>query len=192
MGHSPRAPCSRSTTAMLGLQCSGPHETARCLLDWSEPLGVNMYKAHVHAFEVTLHHSQEWLNDVMGELGTEDPQLAYTAFRATLQALRDRLPPRESVELGAQLPMLLRGAYYEGWTLKEEPRTLRSLPRFLKHVHDLAGRGDDFDAERVVRAVFRVLDRHVTAGEIEDVIRTLPEPLVALWEPEEALTLRSP
>ena len=36
-------------------------------------------------------------------------------MRSTLQALQDRLPPDEAVHLGAQLPNIVRGAYYEGW-----------------------------------------------------------------------------
>jgi uncharacterized protein (DUF2267 family) len=36
-----------------------------------------------------------------------------------LHALRDRLPPEIAVHLSAQLPMLVRGIYYEGWKADE-------------------------------------------------------------------------
>jgi uncharacterized protein (DUF2267 family) len=32
-----------------------------------------------------------------------------------LHALRDRLTVNEAAQFGAQLPMLVRGIYYEGW-----------------------------------------------------------------------------
>jgi uncharacterized protein (DUF2267 family) len=67
-----------------------------------------------HAFEVTLQHSQTWLDDVLDELRTDDRPLAYAILRGVLHALRDRLPQAEVVDLGAQLPMLLRGLYYDG------------------------------------------------------------------------------
>lgn len=45
----------------------------------------------------------------MEELDWQDRHAAYLALRATLHALRDRLTVEEVAELGAQLPMLIRG-----------------------------------------------------------------------------------
>ena len=45
----------------------------------------------------------------------ERRQQSYAALRAVLHALRDRLPVQESADLAAQLPVLIRGIYYEGW-----------------------------------------------------------------------------
>src|SRR5690606_12357746 len=40
---------------------------------------------------------------------------SYAALRAVLHALRDRLTVEESAQFAAQLPMLIRGIYYDGW-----------------------------------------------------------------------------
>ena len=40
---------------------------------------------------------------------------SYQALRAVLHALRDRLTVEEAAQLSAQLPMLVRGIYFEGW-----------------------------------------------------------------------------
>ena len=40
------------------------------------------------------------------------------------------------------------------------------------------------DPEQVVRAVFQVLAKHVSAGEIEDVKENLPHELKELWSAE--------
>jgi uncharacterized protein (DUF2267 family) len=60
-------------------------------------------------FDATVHKTNEWLNDVMDALSSRDQHQAYAAMRATLHALRDRLTVEEVAQLGAQLPMLIRG-----------------------------------------------------------------------------------
>src|SRR6185369_5649848 len=56
-----------------------------------------------------------WVKDMMNALGTEDPHQALHALRAGLQALRDRLSVDEAAQLGAQLPLIVRGFFFEGW-----------------------------------------------------------------------------
>jgi uncharacterized protein (DUF2267 family) len=131
-------------------------------------------------FDTTLQKTAIWLNEIMAELGSKDRHLAYLALRATLHALRDRLTVEEAVDLGAQLPMLVRGFYYEGWTLSGKPHKEHKAG-FLSAIRDCFGPGIVPDAERVARAVFKVLGRHVTAGEIKDVKQLLPKDLRDLW-----------
>lgn len=75
-----------------------------------------MNKFHAGPFDEGLQESEVWLRSMMHYLGTEDRQLAYLALRATLHALRDRFRPEEAARLGARLPVVLRGVYYEAWT----------------------------------------------------------------------------
>ena len=133
-------------------------------------------------FDTSLQKTQIWLNDLMSELDWEDqPHKAYLALRTVLHALRDRLTLEETVQLGAQLPMLVRGFYYEGWTLKGKPVKERHLDEFLDHVTKAFKNDPNVNAEKIVRAVFRVLTRHTSPGEIEDVKHTMPKPLRELW-----------
>jgi len=46
---------------------------------------------------------------------------AYKGLRAVLQTVRVRLPLDLAVHFGAQLPMLVRGLYYEGWEPSKGP-----------------------------------------------------------------------
>jgi uncharacterized protein (DUF2267 family) len=142
-----------------------------------------MRKKHaVDVFDGTIQKSHVWLNDVMGELDWhEQPQKAYLALRSVLHALRDRLTVEEAVQLGAQLPMLIRGLYYEGWTLKGKPRKERHEQAFYEHINKAFKADAALDPEQVVRAVFKVLVRHTSAGEIEDVKHILPKALQELW-----------
>ncbi len=133
-------------------------------------------------FDNTMQKTQIWLNDLMQELDWEDkPHKAYLALRTVLQALRDRLTPEEAVQLGAQLPMLVRGFYYEGWTLTDKPHRERHKEQFLDHVRDVFRRDVTVNPQQVVRAVFRVLQRHTSPGEIDDVKHLMPKPLRELW-----------
>ncbi len=143
----------------------------------------------LEVFDTTLHKTHAWLKEVMKELGTEDRHKAYLALRSVLHALRDRLTVEEVAQLGAQLPMLIRGFYYEGWDPTGKPVKERHKEDFLAHIYRAfkttrAGE-PDIDPEAVARAVFRVLARKISEGEIEDIARILPREIRELW-PEEA------
>ena len=98
-----------------------------------------------------------------------------------LHALRDRLIVEEAADLGAQLPMLLRGAYFEGWKPAGKPLKERHLTEFLRHVStELAGTEPE-DPKVVTRGVFAVLARHLSPGQLADIRQGLPEQVRELW-----------
>jgi uncharacterized protein (DUF2267 family) len=134
----------------------------------------------LEVFDSTLQKTAAWLNDVSAELSLHDRHQAYQALRAVLHALRDRLTVEEVTQLGAQLPMLVRGFYYEGWTLSGKPVKWHKA-EFLAHITKDFPLADEIDPERVVSGVFSVLARRVSAGEIDDVKHVLPKELRALW-----------
>ena len=92
-----------------------------------------------------------------------------------------RLHPEEAAGLAAELPLLVRGTFYEGWHPAGKPVKTRSADEFLAPVAD-AFRGDSPGRPtEVARAVFTVLKRHVSAGEVADVIAALPGDVQTLW-----------
>ncbi len=125
-------------------------------------------------FNKALQKAGAWIHEIAEELDTEDEQLAYQALRAVLHALRDRLNVDEAVQLAAQLPLLVRGIYFEGWDPSKTPVKARHREEFLDLVHRHAGKYDRLDPEKAVPAVFAVLKRHVSEGEIRDVREALP------------------
>jgi uncharacterized protein (DUF2267 family) len=131
-------------------------------------------------FDRAIHKANDWLKDLMFELNWEDRHKAYLGLRATLHALRDRLLPEEAVQLGAQLPLLIRGFYYDGWTPSGKPLKERRKEEFLGHIKDQF-RGDDVDPEAVARAVFKLLAHRISKGEIEDIRGVLPREIADLW-----------
>ena len=135
----------------------------------------------LETFDTTVQTTNVWLDDLMRFLDWSDRHKAWHALRVVLHALRDRLPVDEAVQLSAQLPMLVRGMFFEGWTPHGKPVKERSRDEYLAHVTDGFLLDPDADAEGIARAVFRVIARHVSAGEIRDVKATLPAEIRALW-----------
>jgi len=136
----------------------------------------------VAAFDSTLQMTHIWLNEICEELGwARDPHRAYHALRVVLHTLRDRLHPEEAAGLAAQLPLLVRGTFYEGWHPAGKPIKSHSLHDFLQPVTDAFRDERPGRADEVTRGVFTVLKRHITSGEIADIIATLPGEIQRLW-----------
>lgn len=133
------------------------------------------------AFDETVHLTNSWLKDVMERLGTEDRQYAYLALRATLHALRDRIPRDSAAHLASQLPMLVRGFYYEGWKPSATPTPERQKDAFLAHVGEAFKRDPNADPEAMARSVFAVLAERLTEGEVRKIVQLLPSEIRELW-----------
>lgn len=136
------------------------------------------------AFDSTLQKTFVWLKDIKQELGWDDSdhERAYKALRAVLHALRDRMTVAEICDFAAQLPMLVRGLYYEGWDSARTPVADRKAEEFIKHVADRFENDITVNPEETTRAVLRVIAKHVTAGEVDDVKGVMPKPIRALWD----------
>ena len=132
-----------------------------------------MWSETTDVFAQTVDLAGHWIDDITAETGWE-PRRALSALRAVLHVLRDRLSVEEAVDLGAQLPLLVRGLYYEGWRPTGQPLKYRHKEDFLQRVAEHFPGLEEIDREFAVRAVFKTLARHVTPGEVEDVLNQLP------------------
>jgi uncharacterized protein (DUF2267 family) len=135
----------------------------------------------LEVFDRTLQATNIWLDDVMRAADWRDRHKAYRAVRIVLHALRDRLPVDEAAHLSAQLPMLLRGVFFEGWHPASTPVPVRSKDEFLSSLASAFSRDDFADPERIAEIVFGVLSRHVSDGEIDKVRSILPKEIRELW-----------
>ncbi len=140
----------------------------------------------VEALDTTIQKTHEWLRDIGIELGDENPRHAYLALRGTLHAIRDFLPLEESAQLSAQLPMLIRGIYFEGWDPSRTPEKDRTRESFLGRTEQALARAMfneelPLDSEEATRAVLRVLDSRVSKGEMEQVRHVMPARVRELW-----------
>jgi len=136
----------------------------------------------IAALQRTYEKTHAWLAELVELGGFTDPKQAYTALRAVVHSLRDRLQVDEAVHLGSQLPMLVRGFYYEGWKPALAPNKERTKEEFLDSVRESLRTNETIDPEHACRAVFELLERRITEGEVEDVKGMLPEAVRRLWE----------
>jgi uncharacterized protein (DUF2267 family) len=135
----------------------------------------------VSVFDKTEQKTMHWINGIAASMGSTDTQRSYTILRAVLHATRDRLIPDEAVHLGAQLPMLVRGFYYEGWHPHGKPKKYRHKAAFLAEIKKDVPELDDVQLERAVTAVFETLESEMPGGELEQVRHALPAELRELW-----------
>src|SRR3954451_5408348 len=96
---------------------------------------VAMSTTGLDVFDTTVQKTNSWLNDIMHEMDWQERRKAYQALRSTLHALRDRLTVDEAAQLAAQLPMLVRGFYYEGWDPTGKPSKSGISRVFSQRLH---------------------------------------------------------
>jgi uncharacterized protein (DUF2267 family) len=139
-----------------------------------------MTSTGLDVFDKTLQTTNIWLDEIMAELGP-DRQVAWHALGAVLRPLRDRLPLDLAAHLAAQLPLLVRGLYYDQWHPAGQPERLRTLDEFLGRVGEGLEGIRPVNVRDATRAVLRTLTRHVDPGQVGKVIDALPEEVRALW-----------
>ncbi|MCZ7595412.1 MAG: DUF2267 domain-containing protein [Hyphomicrobium sp.] len=138
-----------------------------------------------HAVQQT----QEWLKELRETAGLEDEAAALTVLREVLHQLRDRLSVEEAVDLAAQLPIIVRGIYFEGWQPAHAPQKVHTKQKFLDQV-TLKLLPRQIPPEPAVRAVLALLAHHCDPGEIGDVVGQMPSELKELW-PATAVTFKA-
>jgi uncharacterized protein (DUF2267 family) len=133
----------------------------------------------VDVIDRTVTKTYEWLHEVARGAGLDDLHRAYRALRAVLHALRDRVEPDVAAHVAAQLPLLIRGIFYEGWDPKKTPMRT-SLPEFLARVEKEAGLEGTGAAEEATRAVLAVCWDELGEGTMGHLISVLPADFAVL------------
>ena len=131
-------------------------------------------------FDRTLQTTHIWLDEVMEEIGP-DRSAAWHVLGAVLRTLRDRLPLGLAAHLGAQLPLLIRGAYYDQFRPGHDVERLSTEDEFLTYVTSQFGDIRPVNVRKATRRVLSVLGRHVTPGLAENVRNALPGHIRTLW-----------
>jgi uncharacterized protein (DUF2267 family) len=136
---------------------------------------------NVPSLNRSAHKTQVWLKDLSERGHLEDEQQAYSVLRAVLHALRDRLTVDEAANFAAQLPMIVRGVFYEGWKPSVTPIKYKDRAEFYERIrHELRDKAN-VDVVHGTEAVFGLLTTKITAGEMANVREMMPADLRLLW-----------
>jgi uncharacterized protein (DUF2267 family) len=135
------------------------------------------------AFDKTIQTTNIWLDEISERIGP-DRQVAWKVLSTVLHKLRDRLQPELAAHLGAQLPLLVRGAYYDLYEPAKQPTALKTREEFVEEVAKWLSDTRAVDPVEAIAAVFAVLDRHVSAGQVDNVRQALPHSIRELWPVE--------
>jgi uncharacterized protein (DUF2267 family) len=139
-------------------------------------------------FDRTLETTHIWLNEICNDLGP-DKQVAWKVLSTVLHKLRDRLTINLAAHLGAQLPLLIRGVYYDQFEPGRMPSEFRSREEFVAEVAEWLSDTRPVDPEEAIRSVFRMLSRHISEGQVSKVRDALPKSLRQMWESAEDPTI---
>ncbi|MEY3243621.1 MAG: hypothetical protein RIR11_5060 [Bacteroidota bacterium] len=148
-------------------------------------------------FNQYVHEGEQFFREVARETNTPwDSIRAFRLTRAVLHTLRNRLPTATSLHLISQLPMLIKAVYVDGWKITDDYKFIRNVGDFIEAIREEGGVSlmsdfvSDTEVIQAVQAVFIVLKKHVSEGEIEDVLATLPKVLRSVITGEDEFTQR--
>jgi uncharacterized protein (DUF2267 family) len=139
-----------------------------------------MSTSGIPVFDKTLQTTNIWLDDIMRDLGP-DRQLAWHVLGVVLRAMRDRLPADLAANLSSQLPLLVRGAYYDQYAPSKPPRSSRSRDEFLAEIKQGLAMTRPVNAEDAARSVFRTVTHYTDPGQMAKVRLALAEQVRTLW-----------
>ena len=132
---------------------------------------------HIRGLDHSIERTNIWLGELAAELGSDDRNEAYRVLRAFLHTVRDRLTVEEAAELAAQLPILVRGVFFQDWRPGRTPARYRDRDEFLASFAGAAHIEGETAVLFAAEAALRSLRRHVSDGEMADVLGVLSEDL---------------
>lgn len=138
-------------------------------------------QSHISVFDESLHRTHDWLRELELLAGLDNQAQAYSILREVLHALRDRLSPDEAADLASELPMIVRGFYYEGYQPSKTPTKHRTREAFFNTLREQTRRINTLDPGVAVGCVFKLLSHRISEGEINDIRHVLPKELREMW-----------
>lgn len=87
----------------------------------------------------------------------------------------------EAAQLSAQLPLLIRGIFYEGWRPSDTPLMKQHKDSFVARIDAKLVGYPEYRGEEDIRTVFKLLNARISEGEVEDIRSALPSPIRDFW-----------
>lgn len=140
-----------------------------------------MTAQNLEVIDHTVHLTHEWINELAARLGWGSKRSALRLLRVSLHHIRDHLGVDEVAQFSAQLPVIVRGFFFEGWVPKHTPVKQRSALTFVAVITDLMDDTEEYRGRDDIKCVFDLLNARISKGEVEDVRANLSEEIRDLW-----------
>jgi uncharacterized protein (DUF2267 family) len=128
-----------------------------------------------------VHLTHEWINELAGRLDWSSKRSALRLLRVILHRIRDHLLVDEVAQLSAQLPVMIRGVFFESWVPKDTPIKERHGEDFIAYIRHQMGDTAEYRGQDDIKCVFDLLNARISRGEVEDIRANLPQDLRDLW-----------
>lgn len=135
----------------------------------------------LEVIDQSVHLTHEWINELAGRLGWSSKRSALRLMRVTLHRIRDHLLVNEVAQLSAQLPVMIRGFFFEGWVPKYTPIRERHEEEFIAFIRQQMNDTEEYRGRDDIKCVFDLLNARISRGEVEDIRASLPQDLRDLW-----------
>lgn len=132
--------------------------------------------------ENNIHQTMDWIYAVEEACHWDDDnqRKAFIALRAVLHQLRDLLALEAAAALSSQLPLLIRGIFFENWKPDSNSSKIFEKDEFLSLVSKALYPYRDMDVEKTIKGVFNVLSRKLPPGVFDNIIKAIPKEIQAL------------
>jgi uncharacterized protein (DUF2267 family) len=135
---------------------------------------------NIRAIQKTYDKVNDCISRLMASHQFQNENKAFVILRASLKALRDRLTTEEALHLGAQLPALLRGFYFEGWNLNQQQAKIRTKEEFINDVRFHLNGHEDIDLDVATPLALKIILDMIDQGEAIEVLHQLPREIQEL------------
>jgi uncharacterized protein (DUF2267 family) len=125
------------------------------------------------AFDIAVQKSNVWLKDIELAGRLRSRFQAYTALRTVMHALRDCLPAPEVVKFSAQMPLLMKGVFFDGWKMSPKPLRLTEQG-FYAHIRRGLGEQPGLEPKAALKAVLSGLYSHIDPPVVDALQLVLP------------------
>ncbi|WP_299031512.1 DUF2267 domain-containing protein [uncultured Sulfitobacter sp.] len=129
----------------------------------------------------SVHLTHEWINELAGRLDWSSKRSALRLMRVTLHRIRDHLLVDELAQMSAQLPVMIRGFFFEGWVPKDTPIKERHEDEFIAFVGHQMADTSEYRGRDDIKCVFDLLNARLSRGEVEDIRASLPQDIRDMW-----------
>ena len=135
----------------------------------------------LEVIEHSVHSTHEWINELAERLSWSSKRSTLRLMRITLHRIRDHLLMNELAQMSAQLPILIRGFFFEGWVPKNTPIKERKVEDFVAFISDHMSDTEEYRGREDIKCVFDLLNNRLSRGEVEDIRAILPGTFLDLW-----------